>query len=626
MPSILNNSVSGLLTFKRSLATTSHNIANSATEGYSRQRAELAARPGQAYGYGYVGAGVQTVGIERVRDQFIETRLRDALTDDGRTRMYAELAGRLDNLLAGEQSGLAPALSAFFNAAQDVANDPSSATPRQLLLAEAATLVDRFHFMHAEIDGVRSEMNSRLQAMVADVNALSDDIARINRDVVTALGEAGGPPNDLLDQRDQRINQLAALVGVRTVEQDNGALNVFTTSGQALVVNLTAQRWQTVPDPEDPSLLQVADAVGGIVSDKLSGGELGGLLDFRREGLAQARNELGRVATVLADTVNAQHRLGMDADGALGGDLFTGPATTVLPASSNGGSATVTATVTASTALTTSDYRLDFDGASYTLTRLTDGASVSGAGPLAMDGLQVTIGPGAAAGDRFLVKPVAAGAGLISLALSDPDRVAAAGPVRGIAALANAGDGTQTQPAVVDITDPALLDRVDLVFNNPPTTFDVVDVGSGTTLAAGVAYTPGAAVSYNGWTTAIGGSPAAGDSFRIEANLGGTADNRNALALAGLQTSRLVEGKLSYEQAYSAMVGRAGSNARSAQFNAEAREQILTDARFARESVSGVNLDEEAADLMRYQEAYQAMAQMINTSNTLFETLLAAVR
>jgi flagellar hook-associated protein 1 FlgK len=240
--------------------------------------------------------------------------------------------------------------------------------------------------------------------------------------------------------------------------------------------------------------------------------------------------------------------------------------------------------------------------------------------------MQVSIGGGAAAGDRYLVQPVAHGAQAIALAISDPGQVAAAAPVHGTPALANLGSGQLAQPQVSDVSNAALLDSVELVFNDPPGSFDLVDIGSGVTLAAGVAYSAGAAISVNGWSTAITGAPAAGDRFRVQANIGGIADNRNALALAELQGGAAIEGRLSYAQAYSTLVARAGTSARSAQFNAQAREQLLADAVAARESISGVNLDEEAIDLTRYQQAYQAMTRVVETSNTLFDAILAAVR
>ena len=629
MPSILNTGLSGLLTFQRALAVTSHNISNVHTDGYTRQRSELESNIGQATPQGFVGRGVHVDNVLRIGDQFAEARLTDAITDNGRTAEFAALAGRLDDLLAAGDVGLGPLMERFFASAQELANDPADPTPRRFMLSEAESLVSGFHFLDDQIGTLAGELNTRVEVLVADVNGLAEDIARINNAIVSSTGFArGAPPNDLLDQRQARINDLAALISVQTVEQDNGALNVFIGNGQGLVVNTTATPLTTRADPRDPSLTAVAVESPGqpIITEQLSGGSLGAVLDFRRDGLADARNALGRIAAVLGDTFNAQHRRGMDADGNLGGDFFSLGTPAVTAAGTNAGAATVSAAVVGASALAASDYRLDFDGAQFTLTRLADGAAQTGPGPFTVDGVQVSVAGAAAAGDSFLIRPLAFAAGQIQLAIVDPDAVAAADPVTGEAALGNLGDGILSAPATLDPANPALRDSVDIRFNDPPATFDVVDVLSGTPLASGVAFTAGAPIAFNGWSVRIDGQPGAGDRFRIEDNAGGIGDNRNALALAALQVTPTVEGRATFGESHAELVGAAGVSARQAGFNAEARERLLADAQSARDTVSGVNLDEEAVDLTRYQQAYQAMARVIDTSNSLFGELLAVVR
>jgi flagellar hook-associated protein 1 FlgK len=629
MPNMLNTSLTGLLSFQRAIAVTSHNISNVNTDGYARQRPELSSINGQSFGNGFFGRGVNIVDVSRMTSVFVEGRLTQAIADNGRTAIYAELTSRLSDVMASDDAGVAPALESFFAAMQEVSNDPSNPTPRRILLSEAESLAGTFQLVDEQLTTIGSELNDRIRTAVADINAIADDIARINQEIINAIGQSGGhSPNDLLDQRQSRINDLAALVSVRTLEQDNGAISVFVGNGQPLVVNTTPQTLTTRLDYADPANLEVALITPGLpaISDQLSGGELGGLLDFRREALTLTRNELGRMATVLVDTFNTQHRRGMDADGNLGLDFFSTAPPSALSNALNVGSAAATATVVDSTALMPSNYDLFFDGAQYTLTRLTDGTAVTGAGPLTLDGIQVSIAGAAAAGDRFLIKPVARGAELFTTLITDVDRVAAADPVQSLATVTNLGDATIAQPATVDPTDPALLDAVDIVFNTPASTFDVVDVATATTIAAGVPYVPGASIAFNGWSTSIDGAPAPGDGFRVQSNVGGLGDNRNALALVALQRADLVEGKSTYAESFSDLVAGAGITARQAAFNAEAREQLLGDAEAAREGLSGVNLDEEAIDLTRYQQAYQAMARVVDISNTLFDSLLAAVR
>ena len=263
--------------------------------------------------------------VNSLRNRFAETRLTEAVTDNGRAATYAELTARLDDLMASEEAGVAPVLERFFASVQELANDPANPTPRQFMLSEAESLEAGFRFLDGQLRAVNDEMNRRIETAVSDINALAEDIARINKNIVIALGSAQGhPPNDLLDQRQARVNELANLVSLRTVEQDNGALNVFIGSGQPLVVDALSQPITTRLNPADPSQLEVAQSGPGapLITRQLSGGELGAVLDFRREELQGTRNELGRIGIVLADTFNAQHRRGMDLDGNLGQDFF----------------------------------------------------------------------------------------------------------------------------------------------------------------------------------------------------------------------------------------------------------------------------------------------------------------
>ncbi len=630
MPNVLATGLTGLLTFQRSLATTSHNIANANTLGYSRQRTHLAAREGQSIGYAYFGRGVGVGGVTQIRDQFVEQRLQNAITDSARSDLFLRFSEQLNNLLGQSESGLAPAMQEFFGALHGVSSDPSSTTSRQLLISQSKTLVERFQFLDTQLENLLRDSNRELEIQVAEINAISSDIARYNQDISDAQGaDAQVQPNDLLDHRTARINDLAALVSISAIAKSNGAVDVFIGNGQPLVLDSSARTLSTASDPLKQDFLQVTATAGSTtvqVSSQLNGGAIGALLDFRRDILLSARNELGRIAMVLADSFNAQHHKGMDANGAMGQDFFTVPPAQTFTSQNNTGVATVAVSITNSGSLEATEYSLDFDGANYTMTRSSDGTTVTGPGPLSMDGFQVSISAGAIAGDSFLLRPVGRGAQLLGLAITGPDAVAGAGPVRTGTQLGNLGNAGIEQPSILDETNPALRDAVDIIFQNPPNTFDVVDVATSAVLAAGVAYTSGQAISYNGWSTSINSTPEAGDTFRVEDNIGGTADSRNALKLAELQNALIVTGNLTYGNAYSNLVGQIGITTRTAQLNAGARESLLDSALVAREEVSGVNLDEEGIDLIRYQQAYQSMAQVVNASTKLFDTLISSIR
>ncbi|MBY0440489.1 MAG: flagellar hook-associated protein FlgK, partial [Burkholderiales bacterium] len=360
----------------------------------------------------------------------------------------------------------------------------------------------------------------------------------------------------------------------------------------------------------------------------LTGGSLGALLQFRSESLDPAQNALGRIAVGLGQMFNDQHRLGQDLNGAAGGNFFAVPTPAVTPRS--GTTAVVTGAITSVSALTTSDYRLVFDGTSYSVTRLSDNV-VSGPFatlPQTVDGVSLSLGSGTpAAGNSWLIQPTRFGARDLGLAVNDPSLVAAAAPVRSSAPVSNLGSATIDAPVVNASTQPplnaALSNSVTITFNTPPTSFNVVDNTASATLATNVAFTAGMTISYNGWSTRLAGRPEAGDTLLVQANTGGRADNRNALLLGALQSAGGLDGGAStFQTAYSSMVGRIGAVASEVKVTGSAQTEILKETRSAQQSLSGVNLDEEAANLIRFQQAYQAASKLISVSSRLFDSIL----
>ena len=544
---LLGTAASGLQAFQRAISVTGHNISNANTEGYTRQRIELGTRPPSFTGQGFIGNGVQVESIERVFDEFVTERLRNTTSSSSQYETLALLSGRVSNLLGDDQAGLGNGLEAFFNAVQALADDPSSIPVRQVLLAEGESLIARFHNLDAQLDSMRNEINGGLSNMVAEINSLSTAIAEANRNIVDATSQgSGAAPNDLLDERDNLINRLSELVSVRTVEQDNGATNVFVGSGQSLVTGFLASELRTVPNDFDNRRLDIAVVGAGIstvITDNLTGGQLGATLEFRDRMLNPAQNGLGRIAVTVATEFNRQHTLGMDLDGAAGTDFFSATAPQVAANLNNTGAASVTASFDGANidALSTDDYVLGFDGAAWALSRVSDGQPVSmtGSGPFFADGLQIDIAGSAAAGDRFLIRPTRSAGAEVSMLLGNPREIAAAAPAPG---------------------------------------------------------------------------PAPGD-------------NSNALLLANLQVAQTMENATtSFQGAYAQLVGELGTQTRSAQINADAQGALLAQAQESRDAVSGVNLDEEAANLLRFQQAYQAIAQVISVADSTFQTLLSAVR
>ncbi len=626
--SILNIGVSGLHTAQAQLLTTSHNISNASTPGYNRQQAITSTNIPDLRGNGFIGQGVQVSTVQRVFSQFLFTQALQTQTQSSQLDSHYNEIKQLDNLLADTSSGLTPALHAFFNAVQDVAANPASVPSRQAMLSNAEALTGRFQSMDQRFNEVRDGVNSQLTSSIDEINSLAQQIGKMNLNIQTVEGSSGGQPaNDLRDQRDALVRDLGKLANVSVVRQDNGHHNVFIGNGQALVVGSETMALKTVPSREDPQRLTVAMDLGNktvlIPEHQLQGGSMGGLIAFRNETLDQAQNEFGLLALGLAKTFNDQHRLGQDLSGVPGGDFFKVPEPEITSSRDNAPASSMTATISDVSKLTASDYRLDFNGSQYTLTRLTDKTSVSlatpptSASPLTLDGLSIT-SSSMAAGEHFVIQPTRQAAKNIQVAISDTAKIAAAAPIRTEAATSNTGTG-KISAGRVNTLDANLQQTVTLTFTSSGQ-FNIVGTGAA---ATNQTYTSGADISFNGLTVQISGEPAAGDTFKVGANTSGVADNRNALLLAGLQTKNtLLNDTASLQSGYARLVSQIGNKTRELEVMNTAQANLLAQTDQSLQSLSGVNLEEEAANLLRYQQAFQASSKVIEVSNSLFDTLL----
>ncbi len=648
---ILGVGISGLLAFQRSLNTIGHNISNVNTEGYSRQRVDLATRYPNPSGIGFMGNGVEIAGVRRIFDEYAARQLRDTTTGSNFYQTYESLASQVDNLLADQDAGLASALTDFFDSVQGVANDPTSNPARAVMLTNAQSLVDRFETMEQWLAELRQASNGRIESQVAEINDLARSIANLNQQIVVARGLGGGnEPNDMLDQRDLLLDKLAAKIGVTTVPQDDGSINVFIGNGQSLVLGFNAMQFEARPDPDDPSFVEVTYVDPGAgalipITKMITGGELGGVIAFREEVLKPSFNQLGRLAVGLAMSFNDQHRKGMDLNNALGGDFFVEPTPEVAASVYNTGTGTVSVTfdrqpgINDISDLVATDYQLTYlAGGDYELKNLENGQTTilaAASGPVyAVDGLSIDVsGWTPAVGDEIFIRPYRGASRQIALAFDDPNLVAAAGPLRTgpnpiSPEIANQGEGQIGEARILDPTDPLFLTPVNIDFRTSAAGTapyaDEYSVDGGVTW---LPYTDPTTITMNGWEVDITGIPWDGDRFTVEPNTNGAGDNTNALALAELQiTGTMVGGTATYHDVYSSLVVDVGNKTRQAQINQQAQEALQSQARAVKESISGVNLDEEAANLMRFQQAYTAAAQVIATADTLFQTLINAVR
>jgi flagellar hook-associated protein 1 len=637
---IFNVALTGLNAAQVGILTTSHNIANASTDGYNRQQIIQSTNTPMFTGAGYIGQGTNVQTIRRVYNQQLNEQVLAASSGAAEMDSYLAQVSQIDNLLADPSAGLSPAMSSFFSAVQEMAANPASIPARQAMLSASQAVVARFQSINQRMTEIRSGVNGMITSEVTSINSYAQQIAEINQRIILAQAASPNqPPNDLLDQRDKLVSDLNTKIRATTITQSDGTYSVFIGNGQPLVIGTLPYSMKAVAAPDDLERIVVAltSPSGNTVympESMLTGGSLGGLIAFRSQSLDEAQNSLGRIALTLAQNFNDQHRLGQDLDGDLNIDYFDmslmGP--TVRDNANNTGSAVITAAIDAATIddLTTSDYRLSYDGTNYTLQRLSDNTTTTIAPPAlpattataTVDGMTITIdhsGGAPAAGDSFLIQPTRAGATNLTLAIGNARDIAAAAPIRTSAALANTGTGSISAGIALDTTDPNLWTTTTLNFV----------AGGYQVNGAGpvIAYTPGANIDLNGWRVAVSGTPAAGDVFTIERNLNGVSDNRNGVLLGALQTQRTIEGgTATYQSAYSTIVAQIGNKSREVEITGQAQQSLLEQAQTTRDQLSGVNLDEEAANLLRYQQAYQAAAKVIGIATTLFDEILALGR
>lgn len=436
--SIFSIGQSALAAAQAAQATTSHNISNATTPGYNRQVVVQSTAGGINYGYGFVGQGTQVAEIKRVYNDFLNKQVMASQTSASSLDSYYSQISQLDNLVADTSAGLSPALQSFFAATQNLASTPNNDAARQAVLSAGQTLSARFQSLNDQMAQSRTSVNSQITSSVDTINSYANQIQALNMAILKASGASGAAPNDLLDQRDQAIADLNKIVKVTTLPQDNGSLSVFIGNGQPLVLGDQVSTLVTTPAANDPTRLQVSFKSAGnnilIPDGAFTGGSLGGVMSYRTETLDVAQNTLGRVAIALASAFNTQHKLGQDQNGAMGTNFFNVGTPQVNSVKGNSASAALTATIVDASKLTTSDYKLAYDGTNYTFTRISDGNTTVVANapptnfPVVIDGVQYAT-PTMTAGDSFLIKPTVNGAGSLSVALTSTQNIATAAPI-----------------------------------------------------------------------------------------------------------------------------------------------------------------------------------------------------
>jgi flagellar hook-associated protein 1 FlgK len=652
--SLLNIGMSGLSASHASLVTTGNNISNVDTVGYSRQQTVQGTKGSIQYGNVFIGTGTTLADVRRVYNSYLDAQLQTSTSLNSDAQAYLGQATQVDKLLSDSGTGVTKSLQAFFSSLQTLAGNSNDNAARQALLTNAQGLSSRFNAISGQLKQQGSYINDQLGSMADQVNKLASTVAAYNKKISEVSG-SGGTPNELLDQRNETIRQLNELVGTQVTETE-GRMDIYLGSGQPLVVGDTVNKLRVAADPADPtrsSIIMDRNGSSIDITNVMSGGEMGGLLRYRNEVLTPAVNGLGRIAMVVADQVNKQLGQGLDQSGNFGAALFNDinsaaaiSQRSIANAKNNPASGNLNVTIKDTGKLAASDYQVTFTSATgYSVRRLSDNTDMGSfdlgtTPPPVIDGFSLSLNAGAVnSGDSFKITPTRSSAADMATVMTDAKRLATSAPLTSTKAQGNNGTGDASQPTLktnLDIYDSAQrLEVQSAVKASMPVrmlmtsasayeVFDAKGVSIGTgnivpgqnnDLNISVPYTDasGAAKTFSVGMT-VSGSPKAGDSFNIAMTAADSTDNRNAQALLALQT-----------EAYGGLVSTVGSLTKQGQLDATATDTIVTGARNSRDSLSGVDLDEEAGNLTKYQQYYTASSQIIKTAQEIFSTLINAL-
>ncbi|MEX0296617.1 flagellar hook-associated protein FlgK [Pseudomonas putida] len=673
MASLINIGMSGLGAAQSGMYTLGNNIANADVDSYSRQQNVQKTKGGQQVGQVFMGTGTTLADVRRVYNAFLENQLRTTTSLSSEASSYLNQITPLDTALSSSDTGITAALQSFFSAMQDAAAKPTEDASRQLLLTSAQSLAKRFNTLSSQLNQQNSNINSNMASLADQVNSLTKTIADLN-DQISRVSSISGQPNDLLDQRDGAVRELSALIGTDVVERD-GNYDIYLKNGQALVLGKTTQTLGVEPSATDPTRMSLILNRGSTkmdITNSTTGGEMGAQIRYRKETLDPALNELGRVALVVADAINSQLAQGIDKNGEFGatlfGDINSAAAISqrsIAKTGNSAGSGNLDVTIKDTGKLSTSDYQVTFtSGTGYNVRKLPEGTDMGSFDltdnpPPVIDGFTLSLNGGAlSAGDSFKITPTRNAAASIDTVLTDPKRLALASPLTATSGSGNKGTGVITQPTLtseLDIYDAAQRTQlqnglkystpVKLVFadgSTSPQAYKMYDakgteIGSGTIvpgqenkLQLSVPMVDGNGNSLGGNFTfemSVSGAPKNGDSYTVALTGAGSADNRNGQSVIDLQTKSTVEvgadGKgISFTDAYAKLVSNVGGKAGQAQMDSDATTALHTSALDSRNGLSGVSIDEETGNLIKFQQYYTASSQIIKAAQETFATLI----
>lgn len=674
--SILNIGVQALNANQTALSYVGQNIANVNTEGYTRQTVQMGTQKPPVL-------GVEVTDIQRMTDLFMVRQVWADTSTFNSHEAFSQKIAQLDSLLVSDSTSLSTSMDSYFASLQQVVDDPLFIANRELFLSEAESLANSFNSFDSKLRNQSNLVNTEIRSRVDTVNSITENIASLNVQI-GKLEAAGQNSNSLQDERDLLVKDLSGYVTANVISQDGLTYNIMLGTGQPLVVGNTAAKLDVRNSATDPTQIDIfmsnSNGVDTRVTNQLGSGAIGGLVRYRDDVLQPTINEIGRLAIVFSETMNQQHRKGMDLNGEMGQDLFAPIKTGEVTAHADNESKGVATRVDFYDveALTGSDYRFDVTGIdAYRVTRLSDGAkfnlddmtsvtssadflaaeeagntpvyfedTANGTLQVSMDGMTFTLKGATATGDSYLIQPTRTGAQLMDAELTNPKMLALASPLRVEPSPSNSGNAEVAGITITKAEDTSPLRNMggtggatlplEVVFNAPDasgqityTVYDNSDPDNPVALTGleNQPYTAGEpiAIEQDGYEIVLENQPEPGDRFTIEFNTDGYSDNSNALAMSDLQDKPIVNG-FSYQDTYGQMLAKVGTQASNADIAYSSSKAVLTASEDALQSVAGVNLDEEAARLVQYQQAYSAAAQIISAYQSIFDSLISAVR
>jgi flagellar hook-associated protein 1 FlgK len=626
------------------LDTIAHNISNASTEGYSRQDVQLSTEGGRYTGAGFYGRGVKIDTVTRASDALLARDYINNKSIAAADQARVDKLGQLEKLLPTGEAGMGYAAGQMLNAFVDVGDQPQDLSARQVVLSKAEELASRVRNAGTQLADLQAGVVADMRTTVDSINSLAQRIADMNQKIASLNG-TGHDPNDLLDQRDLLVSQLADKIQISTVPADDGSVSVFIGGGQQLVLSNQANTMGVVADQFDASQGRITLGTGLnqhlLDESLLTGGSLAGLLKVQNEDIPSARNQIGQLATAISWSVNKQQALGLDlgTPASAGAAIFDVGSPQVLPSVKNGSSLKtppVSMTVVDGRELQASDYSLAEDPnapGTYKLTRLSDNTSRTVADGDVVDGVKINIDTAAmVSGDKFVLRPVGNAAISMKRVLDKPTGIAAASPINGTLATTNTGTATVASLNVVATpTTPYASLTVAFTTNaGSGQNYEVRD-SLGNVLDSGT-WNAGSPIAYNGFELNLNGVPKEGDQITVAPTQYPTSNNGNALSLLALRDQDIV-GRVNQgggntapgatvTNAYSQIIGSVGVRVQDAKTSANISSTLATNSQELLTNKTGVNLDEEASRLIQFQQGYQAAAKILQVAQTVFDTLL----